>query len=270
MQLQPILAQSADSTANSAQAASESGAAAIDQSPLANLFETMTGLFSRADMLAQPDTLIEQLQALSIVWAIVFLIVGITCMINGYKFYKIATVGIAMLVGAFAGYWLGRHIEAPFVIAACLGLLMAVTSWPLMKYAVALLGGLAGAFVGANLWAGIASALNQGAEMAVPVNAYWIGALVGLLIFGMLAFVLFKLSIVLFTSVSGSTIAVLGAIALLLSFEPWRAPVTEQLTANQLIVPLLVLVPAVIGLIVQEAWKTPAPAGGGRDDDDDE
>ena len=264
--MQAILSQTlAQTTGQTAEAGMQSP---TEQNPVVNLFETVVQLFSRADALAHPDTLVSNLQALSVVWAIVFLIVGITCLINGYKFYKIATVMLALLLGAAAGYWLGRHIQAPFIVAGCLGVLLAVMSWPLMKYAIAVLGGLAGAFIGANLWSGIAGALNQGAEMSVPTQAYWIGALIGLLLFGMLAFVLFKLSIVLFTSVSGSTIAVLGGIALLLSFEPWRAGVTEQLTANQLIIPLLVAVPAVIGLIVQEAWQ-PASAGGGGDDDDE-
>lgn len=81
----------------------------------------------------------------------------------------------------------------------------------------------------------------------------------------MLAFILFKLSVVLFTSVSGSTVAVMGALALLLSFEPWRETVTQGLMANQLVIPLLVAVPAAIGLIMQEinsgAFRTNQPAG---------
>ncbi|MFW6059493.1 MAG: DUF4203 domain-containing protein [Phycisphaeraceae bacterium] len=241
-------------------------AQATEQNPFVNLFETVVHTFSRADALAQPEPLIEQLQALSVIWAIVFMIVGVTCLLNGYKFYKIATVMLALLIGAFAGYWLGQHIDAPFILAACLGLLMAVMALPLMKYAVALLGGLAGAFIGANLWTGFAAALNKTAETALPTDAYWVGALIGLLVCGMLAFILFKLSIVLFTSVSGSTIAVLGGIALLLSFEPWRESVAQGLSANQLVIPLLVLVPAVIGLIVQEAWSPQAKADGDADE----
>lgn len=235
-----------------------------DENPLVNLFETVLSLFSRADALAQPDVLVEQLQALSAVWAIVFVVLGLACLLNGYKFYKIATVALALLIGAFAGYWLGQHIEAPFIVAACLGLLLGVVALPLMKYAIAVLGGLAGAFIGANLWTGIAAALNQTTATALPLEAYWIGALIGLMLCGMLAFILFKLAVVMFTSMSGATIAVLGAIALLLSFEPWRESVTSGLTANQLVIPLLVVVPTVIGLIVQEAW-TPATGDGNEE-----
>jgi len=227
---------------------------AANQSPLQNLFDTVTAMFSRPDTLAQPEALVEHLQALSVVWAVVFLIVGLMCMLNGYRFYRFATVAIALLIGLFAGYWVGQQIQAPFIVAGCLGLLLGALAFPLMKFAVAIFGGIAGAFIGANLWAGIASAANKSTSTEIPVDAYWIGALVGLMLCGMLAFILFKLSVVLFTSVSGATIAVLGGLALLLSFDPWHDTIKSGLTASQLVVPLLVFVPAVIGLILQESW----------------
>ncbi len=235
-----------------------------DQTSLENLFNTVTAMFSSPDALAQPEKLVENLEALSVVWAVVFLIVGLLCMLNGYRFYRTATVAIAAMIGLFTGYWLGQQIQAPFVVAGCMGLLLAAVSFPLMKFAVAIYGGITGAFIGANLWAGVAAALNKAADTEIPVDAYWIGALVGLMLCGMLAFILFKLSIVMFTSVSGATIAVLGGLALLLSFDPWESTIKSGLTANQLVVPLLVFVPAVIGLILQETWPDPQPAQGGK------
>ncbi len=230
------------------------------QGPLQNLFDTVTAMFSRPDALAQPEALVENLQALSAIWAVVFLIVGLLCMLNGYRFYKTSTVLIALLIGMFAGYWIGEQIQAPFIVAGCMGLLLAAVAFPLMKFAIAIFGGITGAFIGANLWAGIAAAVNKAADTQIPVDAYWIGALVGLMLCGMLAFILFKLSIVLFTSVSGATIAVLGGLALLLSFDPWSDSIKSGITASQLVVPLLVFVPAVIGLILQETWPDPNPA----------
>lgn len=74
----------------------------------------------------------------------------------------------------------------------------------------------------------------------------------GLLLFGMLAFILFKITVVMFTSVSGSTIAVLGGVALLLQIERFEATIAESISAHAMILPILVLVPAVIGFILQE------------------
>jgi len=233
---------------------------------LTHLFETGIALFSRGDALARPDQVVQQLQALGVVWAVVLLIAGTLCLYNGSHYYKFATIALAFVIGSFLGYWLGQQVQAPLIVAGCVGLLVAVTALPLMKYAVALLGGLAGAFLGANLWSGFTHAMNEAQQSTVvPPDAYWVGALVMLIICGMLAFMLFKLSIVLFTSVSGSTIAVMGGLALLLSFEPMQQSVADGLTASQIVIPLLVAVPALIALILH---NSPKPASDGGDDDD--
>jgi hypothetical protein len=226
-------------------------------------FEAMTTILGRGDALTDPKTLIQGLESLGLVWAVVLTTLGLLCMFNGYRWHKLATVTTALLLGLFAGYWLGKMLNAPFVVAGCLGSLLFVVAFPLMKYMVAALGGLAGAFLGANLWAGIAKEMQKAAveRAGGPVSAdtllldpqmYWVGALIGLLVCGMLAFVLWKLSIVVYTSVSGSTLAVIGILALLLGVDSIAGPVATGLQASHLVVPLLVFVPAAIGLILQE------------------
>ena len=228
-----------------------------------NLFQSMTTIFSSGNALANTDTLLQGLSSLGMVWAAIFLVVGLLTLFNGYQWYRTATIVTALLLGLFAGYALGQRVEAPFIVAGCLGALFGVVAFPLMKYVVAALGGLSGAFIGANLWSGIALTVEKISGQSASAtgfnpNAYWVGALIGLIICGMLAFVLWKLSIVIYTSVSGSTLAVIGGIALLLSFEPLHGPVTEALTRSRMVVPLLVFVPAAIGLVLQELRKEPA------------
>lgn len=144
-------------------------------------------------------------------------------MLSGYRFYKTIVVLLALAIGVFAGYYLGKKIHAEYVVAGCLGALLAVCVFPLMKYAVALMGGLVGAFIGANSWSAISRMLQSGGELSdQAAENYWIGELVGLLVCGMLAFILFKVSVVLSTSVSGSTLAVMGALALLMQVQPWQ------------------------------------------------
>lgn len=233
---------------------------AIPREGISNLFETVTQIFSSVDMLAQPRSLVDHLQQLSIVWAVVFIVVGMICLLSGGKHYKSVSVALAFFIGLFVGYWLDKRIGTPYVVAGSLGILLAVAAYPAMKYTVAVFGGLVGAFVGANMWVGLAHALNKGAGAQMPADAYWVGAVIGLIICGMLAFSVFQFSCVLFTSVTGATIAMLGLFCLLLSFEPWQAGVASGLTANQVVVPLLVFVPALIGLILQQSWAVPAVA----------
>jgi hypothetical protein len=220
--------------------------------PLDNLFQTVTSIFSRADSLAHPAEMLKALHTLSVVWAVVFLIVGLLCLFNGYKFHRAVTIAMAAFIGLFAGYMLSQsmNIKAPYVVAGCLGVLLAVVAWPLMKYAVAVIGGLSGAFLGANIWTSIAL-LSDHPDAA---QHHWVGAFMGLVIFGMLAFVVFNLSVMLLTSISGATFAVLGALALLLNIEGLRPSMQSSLSAHGVIIPMLVVVPAVIGLILQQTW----------------
>jgi len=216
--------------------------------------DVITDIFSNHDALVHSDVLLDNLRSLSLVWSVVFLTAGLVCMLHGYRFYRTVTVVLAGAIGVFAGYRLGQHIGHPEVLAACLGLLLGIGCFPLMKYAVAGLGGVVGSFIGANAWTSVGALMGN---EAAP-NTYWVGAIVGLVVFGMLAFILFKLSIVLFTSVSGSTIAVMGGIALLLQIPGLGESVTEIIREPQgqaVIIPLLVLVPAIIGLILQETQE---------------
>jgi len=220
-----------------------------------NLFEVITQVFSRPDTLAHPQPVVDHLQHMGVLWAVLFTVVGLLCLFNGYRFYKTATVMIALACGLFLGYRLGKEIGAEYIVSGCLGLLMAVVCFPLMRYAIAVLGGVAGAFIGANVWSGLARMGLEADASSAAADNYWVGALLGLMLFGLLAFILFKMSIVVLTSVAGSTLAVLGAVALVMQIAPAETStsIVSSLEANALVLPILVFVPAVIGFILQES-----------------
>lgn len=269
--------------------ATEESAQSIDLWAQAHhLFQTVVEIFtvSKGAPLAHPGELVGKLGQLGEIWALAFVIMGLVCLLNGYKFHRVVTVSLLVVLGAVFGYWMGLEIKGPpFVVAAMLAVLLGVLAFPLMKYAIAVLGGLSGAFIGANLWVAVARFVNppaEGTEAAatatasttnetllqagayMPVDAFWVGALIGLIVCGFGAFILSKISIHLFTTVSGSTIAVFGVIALLLSIDTFRETVASELTRSPLIIPLLVFVPAAVGFMMQEkasgAW-----GGGGAD-----
>lgn len=222
-------------------------AAAVQES---SVFEVVTSVFAKMDALAHPEHLARHLAALPVVWGVIFMVSGLVCAFEGYKHYKVVTIAMAFAMGAFAGYCLGKRIDAAYVVSGSMAALFAVMCFPLMKYAVAVIGGLVGSFLGANTWTALATLLSKTPDH-VP-QYHWIGALIGLIVCGMLAFILFKHSIVLFTSFSGSTMAVLGAVALLLQMPPVRDSLAREMTrAHVVIVPLLVLVPTIIGVILQ-------------------
>jgi hypothetical protein len=243
------------------------GAHAVGNDPAG--FEAVGSVFNRLDTLAHPDKLVPALEQMSVVWALVFVVAGLVAMVNGFKLYKWVTITLALAIGVFTGYFLGKAINAQYVVAGCLGLLLAVCCWPLMRYAVAVIGGLVGAFLGANIWAAAAILANDATLKQNIIATYWVGGLVGLVFCGMLAFLLFKVTVVLFTSVSGATLAMLGCLALLVRIAGVRESLSQWMTPNHvntIVLPLLAFVPAVIGLVLQHTdgksqHKEPAGAG---------
>ena len=218
-----------------------------------NILVTLRQLLFSGSTLTDARQLADILQPMSLVWATVFLVAGLTTLLGGYKYYKWVTVVLAMTMGSIVGYYLGDKIGAAPIVAGCLAMLLAVTCFPLMKYAVAIMGGLAGAFLGSNLWVAVAKLSFEGTAAETAADNAWVGALIGLILLGMLAFILFKVTIVLFTSVSGSTIAVIGGLALLFQIPDWRGRIVDSIAVHPIVIPLLILVPAAIGLLVQQS-----------------
>ncbi|MDH3583270.1 MAG: TMEM198/TM7SF3 family protein [Phycisphaerae bacterium] len=221
------------------------------QDRLTTATESVARLFGSFDALAKPETLLKNIQELPIVLAGVFLAAGLVCLLSGFRLYKGVVIVVALITGLVVGFQLGHQVGAELIVSTCLAILLAVIAWPLMKYAVAIAGGMAGAFFGANTWVGLMSALEQ-PQAAASTPEPWVGALIGLLTFGLLSFIVFELAVVLFTSVSGSVLAVLGSVALLLQLDGVRDNLTRHLTEKPFILPLLVVVPAVVGLVIQQ------------------
>jgi hypothetical protein len=229
--------------------------------------QSLTALLGRIDSLAHPDEVVQHLAKLPLILAAIFVAVGITCMLRGFKVYRWVVVLAALLTGLGVGYKLGQEVEAELIVGCCLGVLLAVIAWPLMKYAVAITGGVAGMFLGANAWSALAHYSISHHWAVKIVDMPWLGAFIGLMLFGLLAFILFELSVVLFTSISGSMLAVIGSVALLLQLSPWQSAIAQGLSTKPLALPMIVLVPAIIAFVIQHHGgglgqvKKPAPGG---------
>jgi hypothetical protein len=217
-------------------------AAALSGGPLSRVAATFERIVDRMDILMHPEDLLAMLQDLGVVWGGVLLVVGVLCVLNGYRWHRWVIIICAFICGFALGYMLSQHMEQPYIVAGALALMAAVVANPLLRFSVAFFGGLTGAFVGANIWT----------AMGLPPDSHWAGALMGLTVIGMASFLMFKHVIVFFTSIGGSAMAVCGAIAMLLYVPDMRDSVSTLFTGNQSLIPLLIAVAAVIGLVLQE------------------
>ena len=161
--------------------------------------------------LPQQTQLLQDLSTAQIFLPITLLIAGGLLMSFGFKAYK----WIVLLNFVAVGWWLGSQLflnnqaadkgaDDLVIVASVAGaVLLGIIAWPLLRWSVAACGGLVGFGIGMVVWA----------YCGQPVNMAWAGGLVGLAILGMLSFVLFKTSVILFTSIEGAALFVFGACA---------------------------------------------------------
>jgi len=175
----------------------------------------------RADLLNHPEKLAQVLTDLNIVWAVIFMVLGGICVFNGYRWHKLVIVLLAGLGGVWAGVEFGDSIGAQTIVATSLGLLAAMLA--------------------ANIW----TAIGQ------PPEQHYVGAIVGLIIVGMLAFLAFRGVVVILTTVGGATLLTLGSISAMIEVEAWRGAVVNSMTEHPTVVPFIVGSVAVIGAVLQ-------------------
>lgn len=193
------------------------------------------------DLLNQPEALGRLLQDMSLLLASVFVVVGALCVLNGFRWHKPVILIVAALLGAWIGWNVYPDEGTRHIVSVCVAALTAMLSFPLLRYSTALLGALAGAFAGANIW----TAIGQ------PQEQHQIGAVIGLIIVGMLAFLAFRAVVVIFTTVTGATMLTLGAASAMLEVPSWEEGVLRNLQEHPHIMPIIVGSLAGIGAVLQ-------------------
>jgi hypothetical protein len=195
---------------------------------------------------------ISALEQVSLLPAVLLVASGIVYMLYGWKIFKMLVVINAILLGAILGSHLGgllRTPEMPLYMAIGVGALFAMLAWPTMRYAVSIMGGLAGCLLGYGVWQYAAHATDN-----LEMTRYgWAGALVGLVFLGLLAFIMFRVAVISWTAFQGAMMSVAGLVALLMKHQQFHGDLHAALVSNIHLLPLLVGVPAGIGFIYQDA-----------------
>ena len=205
---------------------------------------SVEGFFESLNMLHDPSALLSELEKLPIIAAAVIVTLGVLCVFNGYRWHKWVVALLALASGIGLGLILSQQMGRPMIIAVAVGLLFAMVATPLLRISVMLFGGLTGAFIGSNVW----TAVNE-----TSVDHHWAGATIGFIVIAMLSLVLFRLVVVLFTSVGGSAMVICGGITLLMGVPTWNDAVRDSFTSTPLLLPLLLALGGVGGFILQES-----------------
>lgn len=185
--------------------------------------------------------------------ACILVLAGIIYLMFGYSIFKTLVTLNAMAAGAYLGAVMGKSTNAVAAGAFIGAVLAAAITVPMMKYAVSIMGGIFGAALGASLW-------RQG---NLQPDLAWAGGLSGLIFFGMLSMVIFRGSVIMYTSLQGSVMLVFGILGLIYKYPSLQKDLTEMFAKRNFMLPAAVLIPMIIGLLYQQAYhpaKLP-PAG---------
>jgi hypothetical protein len=205
-----------------------------------------------------PQQYVTQMQFLDPFVAILVLGAGLVVLLQGWRIFRVWVIVTAAMVGVVAGDKLGQFFQAQYTYAqpGCAiggGLLLALLAWPLMKYALGLIGGLTGGLLGHTLMRYLAEALARPDLLQYA----WAGAIGGAVILGISAFFLFRMVVIISSSIQGAVMMVSGIVALLLRYPPIAKPLTEAIEGNSHVLPVLMAVPALLGSIFQLFWTAP-------------
>lgn len=183
--------------------------------------------------------------------AAILVILGIIFLLFGYYMYKWLVALNAVALGAIIGGLVGDKLGSAVVGAIVIGLLSGVATWLLMKWAVAVMGGLYGAILGQSIW----RSFNMDPTYA------WAGAAMGLVFFGLLSFILFRGCLIIYTSLQGAVMVVFGLLGLLCKYQDVAPKISHHVHVSPALLPVVIFVPTIIGLMFQQN-KFPAATPG--------
>lgn len=196
--------------------------------------------------LAQSDIL-HNCREMNVACAVILIFAGVIFLLWGFYAFKWLVTLNAAVIGAWVGAMVGEAAGAPLPAALIGGFVSAVVTWPLMKYAVAIMGGLIGMVLGMSLWRACGLDPNFAAA----------GGGMGLIFCGMLSFILFRTSVMMFTSLQGSIMLIFGILSVIYKFNGVDTSWMEtKLTVSPFIMPMAIFFASVCGIIYQNTQGT--------------
>jgi hypothetical protein len=193
------------------------------------------------------DLFWKQITSLSMLEALTFVSFGTVCLLYGWRVFKVLVVISFGLIGMILGVAITQRIVGlnnQLTGGVIGGVLLAILSVPLMRWAVCILGAAAGAILTSGIW--YAAGLNE--------HYMWAGGLVGLVAGGMISFIVFKVAVILFASLWGSALTVVGFLALLYLYPGTTAQVDSVVHTQKWFLPTVLAVTTFVGIILQHKF----------------
>jgi hypothetical protein len=193
------------------------------------------------------DVFWEQITSLTRLEALTFISFGVVCLFYGWRVFKVLVVINFALLGMMLGMTITEKIVGlnnQFAGGIAGMIILAVLSVPLMRWAVCLLGAAAGGILTSGIW--YACGLTE--------RYIWAGGLIGIIAGGMISFIIFKAAVILFSSLWGSLLIVVGSLALLYLYPRTAGKIEDLVFSLKWFLPTLITLPTAIGFVLQHKF----------------
>lgn len=189
----------------------------------------------------------QQVTSLGMLEAMTFISFGVVCLLYGWRVFKILVVINFGLLGLVIGMAIVGKINGVNneLMGGLVGMgILAVLSVPLMRWAVSILGAVAGGILTSGIW--YACGLNE--------KYIWAGGLIGVIAGGMISFIVFRIAVILFSSMWGSGLIVVGFLAVLNNYSGTAALVHRLVFNVKWFLPTMLTAPMALGIILQHKF----------------
>ena len=202
------------------------------------------------------DVMWKHISSLDLVEALTFISFGTVCLFYGWRVFRILVSICFGMLGLCLGAWANTqliHGNAIWLSLIC-AVFFAILSIPFLRWGVTVLGAISGSILISGIWL----AAN------LPENSIWMGAIFGLIVGGMISFIIFRIAVILFTSLGGSVLLVMGVVAILYRYMVGNKQLEDFVLHNPWFLPILLLAPMGFGVFVQHKSSRGAPEFGGE------
>jgi hypothetical protein len=185
--------------------------------------------------------------------AALLLILGIVFLLFGFTIYRALIALTAAILGAYLGFGITEKMQNMSLIGLSVGaVIFGAVAWVWTNWIAAAIGAIIGGLLGSAVW-----------QMAGLNPAFaWSGALTGAVFLGLLCFILFRISVIIYTSLQGAVMLAFGALGMAYRYDAAGKFADERMRAWPMLLPVTVLVFMLCGIGYQY-MKAPAGQGGG-------